>query len=172
VSDTFEGADDPRRVQTVRGLPGNRRVLLPTLITVAVLMFAGAIFTGVWTDRLWFQSLQYGDVFNTILLTRAALFIVFGTLFAAVVCANVVIAYRTQPLVVPRPRRLDPVMRYREVIQPIRKRLLAVGFVLLLLAAGSVGAGHWQTFVLWRERHLGLIRREREAASPQRVVGN
>ena len=27
-------------------------------------------------------------------------------------------------------------------------------------------------FVLWRERHLGLIRREREAASPQRVVGN
>ena len=152
MSDTFEGADDPRRVQTVRGLPGNRRVLLPTLITVAVLMFAGAIFTGVWTDRLWFQSLQYGDVFNTILLTRAALFIVFGTIFAAVVCANVVIAYRTQPLVVPRPRRLDPVVRYREVIEPIRKRLLAVGFVLLLLAAGSVGAGHWQTFVLWRER--------------------
>ena len=152
MSDTFESADDPRRVQSARGLPGNRRVLLPTLITMAVLFFAGAIFTGVWTDRLWFQSLNYGGVFNTILLTRAALFIVFGTLFAAVVCANVVIAYRTQPLVVPRPRRLDPVVRYREVIEPIRKRLLAVAFVLLLLAAGSVGAGHWQTFVLWRER--------------------
>jgi drug/metabolite transporter (DMT)-like permease len=27
-------------------------------------------------------------------------------------------------------------------------------------------------FVLWRERHLGLVRRDREAASPQRVVGN
>jgi uncharacterized membrane protein (UPF0182 family) len=66
-------------------------------------MFAGAIFTGVWTDRLWFRSLGYSEVFNKILLTRAALFIILGAFFAAVVCANIVIAHRTQPLLVPAP---------------------------------------------------------------------
>ena len=151
MADEFESTDDPRQGATTRGLPPNRRALLPTLVTLAVLLFAGAVFTGVWTDRLWFQSLDYGDVFSTILLTRALLFIVLGALFAAVVCANIVIAYRTQPLLVPRPRRFDPVVRYREVIEPIRRRLLAVVFVLLFLAAGGVAAGNWQTFVLWRE---------------------
>jgi uncharacterized membrane protein (UPF0182 family) len=151
VTDDFDSPEDPRPQAAPRPVPANRRVLLPTLITLAVLMFGGAVFTGLWTDRLWFKSLDYGGVFNTILLTRATLFVVFGVVFALVVCANIVVAYRTQPLVVPRPRRFDPVVRYREVIEPVRKRLLGVVFVLLLLAAGGVAAGQWQTFALWRD---------------------
>jgi uncharacterized membrane protein (UPF0182 family) len=78
VADEFDSTDDPRQGASTRGLPANRRALLPTLVTLAALLFAGAVFTGVWTDRLWFQSLDYGDVFSTILLTRALLFIVLG----------------------------------------------------------------------------------------------
>ena len=127
-----------------------RRVLLPTIGTLAALIFGIAVFTGVWTDRLWFQSVGYSDVFSTILLTRTALFLIFGLLFAAVVVANIVIAYRTQPIVVPQPRRNDPVARYREVITPIRGRLLIALGIVLLLAAGSVGAGQWSKYLLCR----------------------
>jgi uncharacterized protein len=128
-----------------------RRVLLPTILTLAALIFGIAVFTGVWTDRLWFQAVGYSDVFSKVLLTRVALFCVLGVVFAAVVVANVVIAYRTQPIVVPQPRRNDPVARYREVITPIRGRLLLGLGILLLLAAGSVGAGQWEKYLLWRE---------------------
>jgi uncharacterized membrane protein (UPF0182 family) len=127
-----------------------RRVLLPTIVTLVALIFGIAVFTGVWTDRLWFDSLGYSDVFSTILITRTALFLIFGLLFAAAVVANIVIAYRTQPIVVPQPRRNDPVARYREVITPIRGRLLMALGVVLVLAAGSVGAGQWEKYLLWR----------------------
>jgi len=149
VADEFdnEGGDVARQEPRQTTM---RRVLLPTIGTLAALIFGIAVFTGVWTDRLWFQSVGYSDVFSTILLTRTALFLIFGLLFAAVVVANIVIAYRTQPIVVPQPRRNDPVARYREVITPIRGRLLIALGIVLLLAAGSVGAGQWSKYLLWR----------------------
>jgi uncharacterized membrane protein (UPF0182 family) len=148
VADEFESdVDVPRPGQRQSTM---RRVLLPTILTLAVLIFAIAVFTGVWTDRLWFQAIGYSDVFRTVLFTRVVLFCVLGLVFAAVVAANVVIAYRTQPIVVPQPRRNDPVARYREVITPIRGRLLLALTILLFLAAGSVGAGQWEKYLLWR----------------------
>src|SRR5919109_2348207 len=117
-----------------------RRVLLPTILTLAVLIFGIAVFTGVWTDRLWFQAIGYADVFQTVLFTRVALFCILGLVFAGGVAANIVIAYRTQPIVVPQPRRNDPVARYREIITPIRGRLLVALSIVLFLTAGSVGA--------------------------------
>ena len=50
---------------------GRRRsAILPTLVIVAVLIVAFAIFTSVWTDRLWYGSFGYGSVFSKMLLTR------------------------------------------------------------------------------------------------------
>jgi uncharacterized protein len=148
VADEFEAAADaPRPGQRPSTL---RRVLLPTVLTLAVLIFGIAVFTGVWTDRLWFQAIGYADVFQTVLITRVALFCVLGLVFAGVVAANVVIAYRTQPIVVPQPRRNDPVARYREVITPIRGRLVLGLSIVLFLIAGSVGGGQWEKYLLWR----------------------
>ncbi|HSI27129.1 MAG TPA: UPF0182 family protein, partial [Aeromicrobium sp.] len=62
MSDIF-GADRP--------IDRRRRVLVPTLVTLAILLFLGSVFTNLWTDRLWFRSVGYGSVFSTILLTRA-----------------------------------------------------------------------------------------------------
>ena len=48
---------------------GRRRsAILPTLVIVAVLIVVFAIFTSVWTDRLWYRSFDYGSVFTTMLL--------------------------------------------------------------------------------------------------------
>ncbi|MGZ8718730.1 MAG: UPF0182 family protein, partial [Aeromicrobium sp.] len=54
-----------------------RKVLVPTLVTLAVLLLLGSVFTGIWTDRLWYKSVRYGDVFGTIIATRILLFLVF-----------------------------------------------------------------------------------------------
>ncbi|MGA9101863.1 UPF0182 family protein, partial [Aeromicrobium sp.] len=67
MSDIF-GPSRPR--PEPGGVDRRRRVLVPTLITLAVLLFLGSIFTSVWTDRLWFDSVDYSNVFRTVLFTR------------------------------------------------------------------------------------------------------
>ncbi|MGH3424900.1 MAG: UPF0182 family protein, partial [Nocardioidaceae bacterium] len=126
-----------------------RRVLIPTLITLAILLFVGAIFTGVWTDRLWFSAIGFSSVFQTMLSTRVVLFLVFGLIFAVVVAGNIVIAYRTRPPLGPA-RPNDPVARYREGLHPLRKLVLLAVAVAMLVFAGSAGAGQWRTYLMWR----------------------
>ncbi|MCW2789096.1 MAG: hypothetical protein JWP56_1399 [Aeromicrobium sp.] len=146
MSDIF-GTPRPRQPQAA---PGRRqRVLVPTLITLAVLLFLGSIFTSVWTDRLWFQSVGYGKVFRSILFARIALFVSMGLVFGLFVLGNLYLAYRTRPDTVPL-RRDDPAYRYRLALTPIL-RPLAIGlFVVLTAFSGSVGASHWDTYKMWR----------------------
>ena len=122
---------------------------MPTLITLAVLLFLGSIFTSVWTDRLWFKSVGYSDVFRSVLFTRVALFVVLGLIFGLFVVANLYIAYRTRPDSVPM-RRDDPAYRYRLALTPILRPLLIGVGVVLTGFAGSVAASHWDTYKMWR----------------------
>lgn len=150
MSDIF---GPPGRPVPPRGAPSfdrRRRVLVPTLITLAALLLLGSIFTNVWTDRLWFRSVGYGSVFSTILLTKVALFAVMGVMFAALVLANALIAWRLRPDVLPT-RRDDPAFRYRVGLVPIARPVFAVLAVVLTLFAGSVAASRWDAFQLWRE---------------------
>ena len=147
MSDIF-GTPRPRR-EPRRGPDRRQRVLVPTLITLALLLFLGSIFTSVWTDRLWFKSVGYGDVFRSVLFTRVALFVVLGLIFGLFVIGNLYVAYRTRPDAAPM-RRDDPAYRYRLALTPLL-RPLAIGFGLVLTGfAGSVAAAHWDTYKMWR----------------------
>jgi uncharacterized membrane protein (UPF0182 family) len=126
-----------------------RRVLVPTLVTLAALLFLGSIFTNVWTDRLWYRSVGYGSVFSTMLVTKVLLFVILGGLFAGLVLANGFIAWRLRPDVLPT-RRDDPAFRYRVALVPIARPVVAVVAFVLVLFAGSVSASRWDTFQLWR----------------------
>jgi uncharacterized membrane protein (UPF0182 family) len=155
VSDIF---GTPGRPMPPRGpaFDRRRRVLVPTLITLADLLFLGSIFTNIWTDRLWYRSIGYGSVFSTILLTKVSLFVVMGLLFAALVLANALLAWRLRPDVLPT-RRDDPAFRYRVSLVPIARPVIAVIALVLILFAGSVAASRWDTFQLWRHGgHFGV----------------
>ncbi|CAN5863726.1 UPF0182 family protein [soil metagenome] len=125
-------------------------VLLPTLVTLGGLLLALAVFTGIWTDRLWFSSVDFSSVYTTMLLTRVGLFAVGAVLLAGAVVLNIVLAYRQRPLVRVAARRNDSLERYRAALEPVRGRsLIAVG-LLLGVVAGSATAGQWEIFLLWR----------------------
>jgi len=146
VSDIF-GTPRPREPRRPAGR--RQKVLVPTLITLAVLLFLGSIFTSVWTDRLWFKSVGYSDVFRSVLFARISLFVVMGLFFGLFVMVNLYIAYRTRPATVPV-RRDDPAYRYRLALTPIIRPIGIGVFVILTGFAGSVGASHWDTFKMWR----------------------
>lgn len=127
-----------------------RGAILPTLVVVGILLVLFAGFTSVWTDRLWFRSFGYGEVFSTMLWTRVGLFVAFGLLMAGLVVANVTIAYRL------RPKRSRPgpqsalLERYREVIESHFVLVLAGIGVVVGLFAGGTATAQATTYLAWR----------------------
>jgi hypothetical protein len=127
-------------------MPSRRRgrALLPTLIIVGALIIGFSIFTGFYTDLLWYQSVDYTGVFTTTLRAKSLLFFVFGILFAAGVGVNFVVAYRTRPTyqaLIPGQAELD---RYRTALDPYRRLVVIAICVLLGLIAGSSASGSWR----------------------------
>ena len=130
--------------------PQRSRALVLTGVVLVAVFFGVSVFTSIWTDRLWFSSLDYGSVFGKILGTRVLLFVVFGLLMAFFVGANLFLAYRFRPLFRPASMEQASLDRYREVIEPLRRWLLIGLSVVLGLFAGASASGNWRQFLLWR----------------------
>jgi uncharacterized protein len=130
---------------------GRRRsAILPTLVVVAVLVVLFAVFTSVWTDRLWYRSFDYGSVFTKMLTTRIGLFAGFGLIMAAAVAGNAALAYRLRPRLgaaTPSSALLD---RYRELLES-RFTWVTLGVAALIgLFAGGTASGQVFDYLAWR----------------------
>ncbi len=141
---------DPAPPRVPPGGQQRSRALIGTIIVLVLAFFMISVFTGVWTDRLWFKSVGYSEVFTKVLGTKVLLFLVFGLLMAGVVAGNVVAAYRFRPLFRPASSEQVNLDRYREVVDPLRKWLLIGVAVVLGLFAGGSGSGQWRQFLLWK----------------------
>ncbi|MDP9318626.1 MAG: UPF0182 family protein [Actinomycetota bacterium] len=135
----------PRRVASRRP-----RALLPTLAVVVVLVVLASIFVEIWTDRLWYQSLGFGSVFTRILWTRVALFMIFGLVFAGAIVGNVILAYRTRPILLSDGYRNPTIERYQDAVDPFRRWILVGLGATFFLFAGASASGRWKTYMLWR----------------------
>ncbi|HET6753890.1 MAG TPA: UPF0182 family protein [Jiangellaceae bacterium] len=145
--------DLPRPAQPFRNRSGTRkrsRALVPTLIVLAVLAVIYGIATALWTERLWFSSVDFVSVFTTKLVTEALLFVVFAVLMAAAISVNAIVAHRLRPRYRPMSAEQQSLDRYRDAIDPIRRWVVIVASILLGLMAGGSAAGQWETFLLWR----------------------
>jgi uncharacterized membrane protein (UPF0182 family) len=133
-------------------LSGRRSAILPTLVIAAVLIVVFAIFTSVWTDRLWYRSFDFGSVFTTMLLTRVGLFVAFGLIMATIVGANAAIAYRMRPRVQAGAPSSPLLERYREVLESKFVWVIVALGVLIGLFAGGAASGHALTYLAWQNR--------------------
>jgi uncharacterized membrane protein (UPF0182 family) len=132
------------------GLPARPRLLGPVLVVLAVLLLVGGVAISLYTDLLWFQSVDYTDVFTTVLTTRLMLFVGFGLLMAVIVGLNVFLAYRVRPPFRPMSLEQQNLERYRVAVEPFLKPVLLLGASVFGLFAGLSAAARWQTWLLWR----------------------
>lgn len=147
MSEIFD--EDPR--DQVRERPPTRsRALLITAVVLVLAFFGLTTFSNFYTERLWFQDVEYGSVFSTLLWTRIGLFLVFGAVMGAVVALNVVLAFRLRPLFHPPSPEQTGLDRYRQAVTPIRTWLVLGIAILLGIFAGTSGAGEWRNYLLWR----------------------
>ncbi len=145
--DGSEGAPPPRGPARPSRRP---RPLLMAIIVVGAVVVGFSLFSGIWTDRLWFTSLGYRSVFSTLLWTRVGLFLAFGGLMAVVVGLNLWLAYRMRPMFRPHSPEQANLERYREVVTPMRRLLLVAVSLVFGVFAGISATGRWRTFLLWR----------------------
>jgi uncharacterized membrane protein (UPF0182 family) len=130
--------------------PGRRSAILPFLIIIAGLVVALTIYTNIWTERIWFASIDYSSVFTTLLLVRIGLFASFGLLMAAVVAANVAIAHRLRPRTRPGGASSPILERYRMVLESRFTLVMVALAVIAGLFAGGVATGQAQTYLAWQ----------------------
>ncbi|WP_099908152.1 UPF0182 family protein [Streptomyces sp. TLI_171] len=132
------------------GPPSRRsKVLLLTVGVLAVLFLLFVMFSGLWTDWLWFRSMKYGSVFTSQLSAKLGLAAVFGLLMALVVGFNLWLAYRLRPPLAAMSVEQQSLDRYRMGVAPFRKWLL-IGLSLVVgLVAGAAAGAQWRTWMLW-----------------------
>ena len=132
------------------GLPARPRLLGPVLVVLAVVLLLGGVVVSLITDLLWFRSVDYSQVFTTVLTTRLLLFVGFGLLMALIVGANVAIAYRVRPPFRPMSLEQQNLERYRVAVEPFLRSILLLGSGVFGLFAGLSAAARWETWLLWR----------------------
>src|SRR5690625_2662593 len=123
--------------------------LVPTLIVLGGLAVVFALLVTVWTERMWFDSLNFGGVFTTRLLTQVGLFVVAALIIGAALILNVRLAYRHRPqyrAMSPEQQNLE---RYRQAIEPARRWMVIGAAVLVGVMAGGSAASQWETVQLW-----------------------
>ena len=147
MPDRGAGPTGPR---TPGGRPsGQARVLFTTLAVLAMLGIAFVMFSGFWTDWLWYRSVHYASVFTVTLWTRLGLFFVFGALMAVAVGVNVHLAYRLRPPLAAMSLEQQSLDRYRMRIAPFRGWALLTLCLMVGLVAGASASGQWRTWLQW-----------------------
>ena len=152
MSGFFDDEEAPVAAAPIPPGRSRSRALIGTAVALVALFFVVSVFTGIYTDRLWFASVGYSKVFTTVLRTRVELFVVFGLLMGVAVGANIFVAYRLRPTLRPGSPDQAGLERYRDVVHPLRRWLLIGVSLILGLFAGSSGAGAWRQYLLWRHR--------------------
>ncbi|MGI9196504.1 MAG: UPF0182 family membrane protein [Candidatus Nanopelagicales bacterium] len=130
--------------------PRRGRVLLPTIIALGSIVIAFVLFTGFYTDWLWFASVDETSVFSTQLITRAILFGSFGLTMVVFIGGTIWLAYRLRPVVTPLTQEQASLERYRASLRPFRTLITVVTALLIGLLAGISAASEWGTFLQWR----------------------
>ncbi|NDF43431.1 MAG: UPF0182 family protein, partial [Actinobacteria bacterium] len=137
-----------------RNLNGGARPKIGALpLTVIILTVLAVILvslSGFYADFLWFRSVDYSQVWTTLLTTRISLFLIFGLLTSSIVTANIYIAYKRRPIYVPVTVEADNLERYRAQLEPLRKVVLIGVAVALFYFSGMSGTRLWESWLLFR----------------------
>ncbi|MFE6689554.1 UPF0182 family protein [Streptomyces sp. NPDC057743] len=123
-----------------------------TVGALAVLAMLFVMFSGFWTDWLWYRSVHFSSVFTTTLWTKIGLFFAFGIVMAVAVGINIWLAHRLRPPLAAMSMEQQSLDRYRMSIAPFKKWALIAITAVIGLIAGASASGEWRTWLQWVNR--------------------
>jgi uncharacterized membrane protein (UPF0182 family) len=136
---------------------GSRRILKRWSIRLAIvvaavvalwLLFGVAV--RIITSQMWFDSVDHGAAYRTMVEAQILLFCVFGA-FAGVVSGLTIVALRRIRSPLPMSADDDTIRWVFRKYEPrISKLIVALAVVVPAIVVGSRAAAGWQTYLLWR----------------------
>jgi uncharacterized protein len=126
------------------------KIALAVVGTVIVLLVLASSLVGVYINWLWYGEVGYRGVYRSMIETRAVLLLIFGLLMALIIGANLVVAYLLRPPFRPLSAEQQNLERYRVLIEPRRRLILAIVMIIAFLTAGLAAQSNWRTWLLWR----------------------
>jgi uncharacterized membrane protein (UPF0182 family) len=113
-----------------------------------IIVFVGPAIS-LYTDWLWFQEVGFAQVFTTSLTYKVILAVIFGALFGLLLYVNVKWAAETPRG--PRFTAQDNVIELPspDLVDPLLRRLLLPGALLVAIFAGPQAGSHWETALLF-----------------------
>ena len=126
-----------------------RAAIAITAAVVALLVIAFFVFSGFYSDVLWFDQLGFLEVLTTRWAAFAAMFAIGFVSMALIVWLSIALAFRARPVYAKLNSQLD---RYQQVIEPLR-RVAMIGIPLVLgLFMGVSTATRWETVLQFLHR--------------------
>ncbi|RUQ87811.1 UPF0182 family protein [Labedella gwakjiensis] len=116
---------------------------------VGALVVAFFLFSGLYTDYLWFAQLGYSSVLTTQWAAVAVMFAIGFVAMAVPVWLSLTLAYRLRPVYAKLNSQLD---RYQELVEPLRRLAMWAIPAVLGLFAGLSASSRWETTLLWLNR--------------------
>ncbi len=126
----------------------NRRVLI-TVVTLLFLLIVASSSVNVYADWLWYGEVGYREVMSTALRTRLVMFLLVGGAVAAIVAANLLVAFRLRPAYRPMSLEQQNLERYRLAITPRFTLLVGIFAAFVWLITGLAAQGRWRTWLLF-----------------------
>jgi uncharacterized protein len=124
--------------------------LIGVVVVVIVLLISLRSLAGIYTDSLWFSSVDLHNVFSTLLAIKLGLFGVFGAIFFAILWVNLVVCDRIAGHDVVLAQDDELVRRYQQFVRPYAGRIyVGLAFVLALIGASGT-VGQWNNWILFR----------------------
>ena len=128
-----------------------RGPLVPTILVIAALIAAFTIFAEVWTQKLWFDSLDFPQVFTTQLIAQVLLFFLFALVMGSVIGLNMWIAFRLRPAV-RRSGQSAVLDRYRDLLESRIWLAILVPSLFFGLVAGISALSQSMEYLAWWNR--------------------
>ena len=126
------------------------KIIIGVVVLLVLALSVLGSLVRLYVDWLWFGEVDYRQVFTTGLRTRILLFALFGLLMAAVIAANLLVAYRFRPPFRPMSLEQQNLERYRSALEPRRKLIVVLVSGVLGVFTGITAQAQWQTWLLWR----------------------
>ena len=136
--------------KSVKRKAPRRWAVIAVILAIIVMLLPVAV--AVFTDVAWFNSMNFGRVYVTELVTRIVLFVVVGLLAAASIWAAAWVAIKYRPLVPEDADPHSPLEAYRQVIVRSSRAVL-LGLPLLVgLFAGLAAQSEWRMTLMFMHR--------------------
>ncbi|MCB2223591.1 MAG: UPF0182 family protein [Actinobacteria bacterium] len=142
---------EPTPMPARRSVGAGRRWLIIALVVLAVLVLSLRGIATFWTDYLWFDSVDYGSVWSTLVVTRIVLVVLATVVAALLLFGNLFMADRLSPKTLRGTGSPDEelIERYQAWARPriTWLRLAVAGFFGLLIGLGA--SAWWENWLLF-----------------------